>query len=158
VFLDTFKAFKANPVPMPFAELFGALEAKAVDGQENPFAVILSNKLYEVQKFLSATNHVYAANIVLVSKKFWDTLSPEEQKMMHDAANETRDYQRQVSRAAAQKAVAELQAKGMQYNEVSPAELARMREIAKPVIERFAASYDPATVKLYNDELARIRK
>ena len=158
VFLDTFKAFKANPVPMPFAELYGALEAKAVDGQENPFAVILSNKFFEVQKFLSATNHVYAANIVLVSKKFWDTLGPEEQKMMNDAAAESRDYQRQVSRAAAQKAVAELQAKGMQFNEVSAAELARMREIAKPVIERFAASYDPATVKLYNDELARIRK
>src|ERR671927_99536 len=55
VFLDTFRAFKANPVPMPFAELYGALESKAVDGQENPFAVILSNKFYEVQKYVSAT-------------------------------------------------------------------------------------------------------
>ena len=118
VFLDTFKAFKANPVPMPFAELYGALEAKAVDGQENPFAVILSNKFYEVQKYVSATNHVYAANIILVSKRFWDRLSPAEQKMMTDAANEARAYQRQVSRAAAQKAVGELQAKGMQYNEL----------------------------------------
>jgi tripartite ATP-independent transporter DctP family solute receptor len=158
VFLDTFKAFKANPVPMPFAELYGALEAKAVDGQENPFAVILSNKFYEVQKFVSATNHVYAANIVLVSKKFWDQLTPAEQKMMNEAANESRGYQRQVSRAAAQKAVGELQAKGLQYNEVSPAEQARMQKIAKPVIDRFAATYDPAIVKLYNDELARIRK
>jgi tripartite ATP-independent transporter DctP family solute receptor len=67
VFLETFKAFKANPVPMPFAELYGALEAKAVDGQENPFSVILSNKLFEVQKYVSAINHVYAANIILVS-------------------------------------------------------------------------------------------
>ena len=158
VFLDTFKAFKANPVPMPFAELYGALEAKAVDGQENPFAVILSNKFYEVQKFVSATNHVYAANIVLVSKKFWDQLTPAEQKMMNEAANESRGYQRQVSRAAAQKAVSELQAKGLQYNEVSPAEQTRMQQIAKPVIDRFAATYDPAIVKLYNDELARIRK
>ncbi|MFT4243052.1 MAG: TRAP transporter substrate-binding protein [Acidovorax sp.] len=158
VFLDTFKAFKANPVPMPFAELYGALEAKAVDGQENPFAVILSNKMYEVQKYLSATNHVYAANIVLVSKKFWDQLSPAEQKMMHDAANEARGYQRQVSRAAAQKAVGELKDKGMQYNELSPAEQQRMQKIAKPVVDKFAASYDPALVKLYNDELARIRK
>ena len=80
VFLDTFKAFKANPVPMPFAELYGALESKAVDGQENPFAVILSNKFFEVQKYVSATNHVYAANIMLVSKKFWDQLTPAEQK------------------------------------------------------------------------------
>jgi tripartite ATP-independent transporter DctP family solute receptor len=158
VFLDTFKAFKANPVPMPFAELYGALEAKAVDGQENPFSVILSNKFFEVNKFVSATNHVYAANIVLVSKKFWDRLSPTEQRLMHEAANEARSYQRQASRAAAQKAVAELQAKGMQYNEVAPAEQARMRAIAKPVTEKFAASYDPAIVKLYQDELARLNK
>jgi TRAP-type transport system periplasmic protein len=158
VFLDTFKSFKANPVPMPFAELYGALETKAVDGQENPFSVILSNKFYEVQKYVSATNHVYAANIVLVSKRFWDRLSPTEQRLMQEAANEARAYQRQASRAAAQKAVAELQAKGMQFNEVAAAEQARMREIAKPVIDRFAASYDPATVKLYNEELARIRR
>ena len=158
VFLETFKAFKANPVPMPFAELYGALEAKAVDGQENPYAVILSNKMFEVQKYVSATNHVYAANIVLVSKKFWDQLTPAEQKMMNDAANEARGYQRQVSRAAAQRSVGDLQAKGMAYNEIAPAELARMQQIAKPVIEKFAATYDPAIVKLYNDELARIRK
>src|SRR3954470_7723992 len=152
VFLETFKTFKANPVPMPFAELYGALESKAVDGQENPFAVILSNKFYEVQKYVSATNHVYAANIILVSKRFWDKLSPAEQKILKDAAAESRTYQRQVSRAAAQRSVGELQAKGMQYNELSPAEQARMRAIAKPVTEKFAASYDPAIVNLYNTE------
>jgi len=158
VFLDTFKGFKANPVPMPFAELYGALEAKAVDGQENPFAVILSNKFYEVNKYVSATNHVYAANIILVGKRFWDRLSPTEQRIMQEAANEARTYQRQVSRAAAQKAVGELQGKGMQFNEVSAAEQARMREIARPVTEKFAASYDPAIVKLYDAELARARR
>jgi TRAP-type C4-dicarboxylate transport system substrate-binding protein len=158
VFLESFKAFKANPVPMPFAELYGALEAKAVDGQENPFAVIQSNKFYEVNKFVSATNHVYAANIVLVSKRFWDKLSPAEQKAMHEAANETRGYQRQVSRAAAQKAVGDLQSKGMQYNAIAPAEQARMRTIVKPVTDKFAASYDAGIVKLYNEQLAQVRK
>ena len=158
VFMETFRTFKANPVPMPFAELYGALEAKAVDGQENPYAVILSNKFYEVQKYVSATNHVYAANIVLVSKKFWDQLSPAEQKMMHEAADESRAYQRQVSRAAAQKSVGELQAKGMQFNEIAAPEMARMRQLVKPVVEKLAASYDPAMVKLYNDELGRILK
>jgi len=158
VFLETFKAFKANPVPMPFAELYGALESKAVDGQENPLAVILSNKFFEVQKYVSATRHVYAANIVLVSRKFWDRLSPTERKILSDAADEARGYQRQVSRAAADKAVAELQAKGMVYNEVTAAEQARMREIAKPVTDRFIATYDPAVAKLYADELARIQK
>jgi tripartite ATP-independent transporter DctP family solute receptor len=158
VFLDTFKAFKANPVPMPFAELYGALETKAVDGQENPFAVILSNKFFEVNKYVSGTQHVYAANILLVSKKFWDRLSPTEQKILHDAADEARSYQRQTSRAAAQKAVGELQAKGMLYNEVSPAERARMGAIAKAVTDRFTSSYDPVIVKLYQAELAKAAK
>lgn len=158
VFLETFKAFKANPVPMAFAELYAALEAKAVDGQENPYAVILSNKFYEVNKYVSATNHVYAANIILVSKRFWDRLSPTEQRLMREAATESQAYQRQISRTAASKAVAELQAKGMQFNELSPAEQARMREIAAAVADKFSASYDPATVKLYREELAKVRK
>jgi tripartite ATP-independent transporter DctP family solute receptor len=157
VFIETFQAFKANPVPMPFAEVYGAMESKAIDGHENPYAVILSNKFYEVQKYFSSTNHVYGANILLVSKKFWDQLTPDEQKWMKEASDEARLYQRQVSRDAARKAVVELQSKGMQFNEVSPAELARMRQVAQPVTQKFAATYNPETVKLYNDELTRIR-
>lgn len=156
VFLETFKAFGANPVPMPFAELYGALESKAVDGQENPFSVILSNKFYEVQKYVSATNHVYAANIILVSKKFWDQLTPEEQKWMHEAADESRGYQRQVSREAATSALQELKAKGASINDIAPPEQARMRSIVKPVVDKFSAEYAPDIVKLYNAELQRI--
>jgi tripartite ATP-independent transporter DctP family solute receptor len=157
VFIETFKAFKANPVPMPFAEVYLALDSKAIDGQENPFAVIRSNKLNEVQKYVSATNHVYGANIILVSKRFWDRLSATEKRLMTEAANESRGYQREVSRAAAQSAVADLQAKGMAFNDVAPAERARMSAIARPVTDRFAASYDASIVSLYNSELARIR-
>ena len=87
-FLETFSTFKANPVPMPFAELYNALESKAVDGQENPYAVILSNKFFEVNKYVSATNHVYATNPVQISKMFWQKLSPAEQKLLQDAAIE----------------------------------------------------------------------
>lgn len=156
VYLETFKTFGANPVPMSFSELYTALETKTVDGQENPFSVILSNKFFEVQKYLSATNHTYSTNIILVSKKFWDRLSPVERKILQDAAAESRDYQRQVSRAQAQQAVSELKAKGMQVNELAPAELARMREKTKPIAQRFAADYDQPTVQLFNAELDRI--
>jgi tripartite ATP-independent transporter DctP family solute receptor len=156
VFLETFKTFKANPVPMPFTELYSALETHAVDGQENPYSVILSNKFYEVQKYVSATNHVYASNIILVSKKFWDKLSPTEQKILQSAALEARDYQRKVSREAAGKALAELKAKGMQVNELTPAAIARMRQMVKPIYEKFAAEYDPSLVKLFRSELERI--
>jgi tripartite ATP-independent transporter DctP family solute receptor len=158
VFLETFRTLKANPVPLAFAELYGALEGRAVDGQENPFSVILSNKFFEVQKFVSATNHVYAANILLVSKRFWDKLSITEQRILNEAADETRAYQRQVSRAAALKAVTELQAKGMAFNELSAAEQQRIAQAVRPVTEKLAASYDPAMVKLYTEELARVKR
>jgi tripartite ATP-independent transporter DctP family solute receptor len=157
VFLETFKALKANPVPMNFGELYTALENKTVDGQENPYTVILSNKFYEVQKYVSATNHAYTQNILLVSKKFWDKLSPEEQKMMREAVAETRQYQREQTRIQAEKALSELKAKGMTFNEIAPAEYARMQEATKAVAEKFSADFDQAKVKLFNAELARIR-
>ena len=158
VFLETFKALKANPVPMNFGELYTALENKTVDGQENPYTVILSNKFYEVQKYVSATNHAYTQNILLVSKKFWDKLSPQEQRMVREATAETRDYQREQTRIQTEKALGELKAKGMTFNEIAPAEFARMQQATKAVAERFSADFDQGKVKLFNSELERIRK
>jgi tripartite ATP-independent transporter DctP family solute receptor len=158
VFLETFKALKANPVPMNFGELYTALENKTVDGQENPYTVILSNKFFEVQKYVSATNHAFTQNILLVSKKFWDKLSPDEQKMIRDALNETRDYQREQTRVQTEKALGELKAKGMAFNEIAPAEFTRMQQVTMPVAEKFSADFDQAKVKLFNSELERIRK
>jgi len=158
VFLETFKALKANPVPMNFGELYTALENKTVDGQENPYTVILSNKFFEVQKFVTATNHAYTQNILLVSKKFWDRLSAEEQKMIREALAETRDYQREQTRVQTEKALAELKVKGMTFNEIAPAEYARMQQATKPVTEKFAADFDQGKVKLFNAELERVRK
>src|SRR6476620_7573635 len=157
VFLETFKALKANPVPMNFGELYTALENKTVDGQENPYTVILSNKFFEVQKFVTATNHAYTQNILLVSKKFWDKLSSEEQRMMREAIAETRDYQREQTRIQTDKALAELKAKGMTFNEIAPAEYARMQQATKAVAERFSADFDQGKAKLFNAELERLR-
>ena len=158
VFIETFKTFKANPVPLAFAELYGALESKAVDGQENPYAVILSNKMYEVNKYVSETNHVYGTNPVQISKRFWDKLSPAEQNLLQAAAIEAQNYQRTVSREISSKTVAELKAKGMVFNEIAAPEQARMRAAVKPVHEKFAAAYDPAVVKLFKSELERVSK
>jgi TRAP-type transport system periplasmic protein len=157
VYLETFRAFKANPVPMAFGELYTALENKTVDGQENPYSVILSNRFYEVQKYVSATNHTFTQNIIIVSKKFWDRLSPEEQKMFRDTYAETIQYQREQTQLAANNALGDLKAKGMQFNEIAPTEHTRMRAATKGVIEKFSADYDPEKVKLFNAELARVQ-
>ncbi len=119
VFLNTFKTLGANAIPLPFSELFSALETKTVDGQENPFNTILSSKFYEVQKYLSVTNHVYSPWIVLASKKWWDGLSKDEQKVLLDAAVKARDFERKDTRDEGAKALADLKAKGMQINELT---------------------------------------
>ena len=128
VFIDSFKTLGANAVPLPFSELFTALETKTVDGQENPYNTILSSKFYEVQKYLTVTNHVYSPWIVTVSKKYWDQLSKDERKVLMDAAKKSRDFERQDTRAEADKALVDLKAKGMQINQLTPAEANRMRE------------------------------
>lgn len=128
VFLDSFKSLGANAIPLPFSELFSALETKAVDGQENPFNTIVSSKFYEVQKYLTVTNHVYSPWIVTVSKKFWDGLSAAEKKVLMDAAKASREFERKDTREEAARALAELKGKGMQVNELSAAEAARMRD------------------------------
>eukprot|EP01035_Chromulina_nebulosa_P002932 gene2932-4000_t len=103
--VDWVKALGANPTPLPFPEVYAALEQKAIDGQENPITVINANKFYEVQKYLTVTNHVYSPWIVLVSKKYWDGLSKAEQKVLLDAAKKSRDFERQDTRAEADKAL-----------------------------------------------------
>jgi tripartite ATP-independent transporter DctP family solute receptor len=157
IYIDLFNALGANAVPMPFPELYPALETGTVDGQENPAPSILTAKLHEVQKHLTLTNHTYNPQIVMIGKKFWDKLNADEQKLIQDAANESRDYERKVSREQAAKAVAELKAEGLQITELSPAEVERFREKAKPVADKYAAQIDPALMKQVNAEIEKVR-
>lgn len=158
IFLDTFKTLGANAVPMAFGEVFTALETKAIDGQENPFVTIDTSKLFEVQKFLSVTNHAYTPFMVLYSKPLWDKLSKDEQGALSACALEGRDEQRRASRALSDKSLANLKAKGMQINQIAPAEQTRMREQAKSVYEKHAGTIGAETVKRMQDSLAQIRK
>jgi TRAP-type transport system periplasmic protein len=155
VFLTTFQTLGANAIPMAFSELFSALETKTVDGQENPFNTILSSKFYEVQKYMTVTNHVYSPWIVTASKKWWDALSKDEQKVLMDAAKVSRDFERKDTRAEAAKAMADLKAKGMQINEMSPAESDRMRDKLTKVYAGIGADIG---MDLWNETQAELKK
>jgi TRAP-type transport system periplasmic protein len=157
VYIDTFKELGANAVPMAFSEVYSALETKTVDGQENPFALIENMKFYEVQKYLSLTRHSYAALVMLMSKKTWDGLSPQEQDTLKACAAEGRDEQRKVSRAKAGATLAELKAKGMQVNDIPPTEMARIRDKVKVVYEHQAKNVGAEPMALVMGELKRIR-
>jgi TRAP-type transport system periplasmic protein len=156
--VDWVTALGANPTPLPFPELYAALEQKAVDGQENPVATIRGAKLYEVQKYLTLTNHQYNPQSVVISKKFWDTLSAAEKKALEEAARESAQYQRTQSRAMLQSGLEDLKKGGMQVNELPAAEVAKLREKMKPVIAKHSASVGEETVKAMMAELAKARK
>jgi tripartite ATP-independent transporter DctP family solute receptor len=155
--VDWVKALGANPTPLAFPEVYAALEQKAIDGQENPLTVIAANKFFEVQKYATLTNHQYNPQSVLISKKFWDTLSADEKKIISDAAVESTAYQRQQARAQAGTALDTVKKGGMQVNELAPAELAKFREKMKPVVDKHGAAI-AETVKELQAELAKARQ
>jgi TRAP-type transport system periplasmic protein len=157
IFLDTFKTLGTNAVPMAFGEVFTALETKTIDGQENPFVTINTSKFFEVQKYLSITRHAYTPFLVLYSKKMFDTLSPQEQALMREAAMEGQKVQRATIRAQDGKALADLKTKGMLVNEITPAEQKRMFEKVKPVYEKNAATIGADAINTVVDALKKAR-
>jgi tripartite ATP-independent transporter DctP family solute receptor len=97
IYISMMKALGANPTPMAFGELFTALQQGVVDGQENPAAHIYTKRFFEVQKYISFTEHTYSAEPMLISMISWNKLTPEQQEIMIEAAEEARDWQRQLS-------------------------------------------------------------
>lgn len=155
--LGVFNTLGANAVPMPFSELFTALETRTVDGQENPITTIQSSKFYEVQPYLTISRHVYTPWVVLASKKWWDTLSPDEQKLIRQAAAASRDFERKDSRADSAKAMTTLEQAGMKINTISPEEVARMRQKVQPVVDKYTQELGPELIKQLNDEIQKAR-
>jgi tripartite ATP-independent transporter DctP family solute receptor len=157
LFIELFNTLGANTIAMPFPEVYSAMEQKVIDGHENPFTVIFDSKFQEVQKYLSVTRHIYNPQSVLISKKTWDKLSDEEKKIIQTSLDEAKVYQRQVSREKAVQALEGLKKAGMQVNEVSPQEIARIREKIKPVIEKYSKEIGEPLVAEVNAEIAKKR-
>ncbi len=149
LYIDMFNGLGANAVPMPVNELYNALETKAMDAQENPFTVVMAQKFFDVQKYLSTTGHAYDAQVLIASKKFWDKLSEADRKLLQEAAREATLFQRQTSRELNNKAREELIKAGMQINDISDAERQRMREKLEPVIEKHQTAVGEDTAKAF---------
>jgi tripartite ATP-independent transporter DctP family solute receptor len=149
-------ALGANATPLPIPEVYSALETGAVDGMDAPLSFIRLQKYDEVQKHLVLSKHVYNAQALLVSKKFWDRLSADERKILQDSMREAQGYQHQVSR---EKDVTELAAlkQTMEVTELSAEDSAKMRGIAKPLVEKYEGEIDAALVKSLHTEIEKVR-
>jgi len=155
LYVDMLKTLGANPVPMPFPELYTALETGTVDGQENPEQTVEASKFYEVQKYFSADKHIYNTQMLMVSKKLWDSLSDDEKKAFQAASDEASVYQRKIARGLVEKSREFLKSKGMLLNEIAPEEIARMRTKVQPVIDKYTAEVGADLVAEFYAELKK---
>ena len=157
IYIDTFNALGANSVPMPFTEVYTALEQKIIDGQENPFSVIETSKFNEVQKYLTVTNHMYNPQSVLASKKKWDALTKDEQALLLSTAVEATRWQRENARKMSDESLVSLK-KTMTVTVLPPEEIAKIRVKIKPVIDKFSQNVGPELVAQLQTELEKGRK
>jgi tripartite ATP-independent transporter DctP family solute receptor len=142
--IEAFKLLGANPVPMPLAELYTALEMKTVDAQEHPLGVLWSAKLYEVQKHLSITNHAYSALILVMNKAKFDSLPPAHQKALIEAAREAGQLQRNLNNMGMKRVIEDVKKAGMQVVEnVDPKPFL---EATKPGRDTFTAKFGGADI------------
>jgi tripartite ATP-independent transporter DctP family solute receptor len=156
--LAAWKAMGANPTPMPFSEIFLAMQTKKIDGQENPVPTIYQQKFAEVQKYCTLTGHIYTPFVVLISKKVWDGMTPEDQKIFRDAAVAARDYERKVSADMNKTHVDMLRRQGMTVTELTAGQLKAFQEAVAPVAAMFADQIGRETVQAVQDEVRKLTK
>jgi tripartite ATP-independent transporter DctP family solute receptor len=117
----TFKALGASPVPMGWLEVYPALKQGVVDGQENPLDVIWTYKIYEVNKYLSLTGHIWTSAILVIDNMVWKKISKEDQDIMFKYAAVWRDEERRIIKSSDEDYLAKIRSTGMEVNTVKKA-------------------------------------
>jgi tripartite ATP-independent transporter DctP family solute receptor len=136
VLVDIMQSLGAEAQQIKFAELYVALQQGVVDGQENPLMNIHASKLYEVQKHLALTSHMFQMTPFVMSKRTWDRLSEADRKAVTEAAAEATALQRKLSQESDDKLLADLKAKGVQVPTVEPSAFVKA---TGPVTEKWLA-------------------
>jgi tripartite ATP-independent transporter DctP family solute receptor len=139
VHIQAYKAFGITPVPMPFGDVYMALQRGTVDGQENPLLVISANRFDRVQKYMTLTGHVYSAGVFLMNKVIFDKLSEADRKIFLEAARAAAKANRDRVDLDEKTAVAELRGKGMQV--VDKVDKSRYQAVLAPVFADFEKQF-----------------
>jgi tripartite ATP-independent transporter DctP family solute receptor len=155
MYIDVMNDLGANPQQMQWSETFPALQQGVVDGQENPIgAVIIPQRVYEVQKYITPWHYSYDPLFLGISKAKWDSLDDATKAKFQKAADEAMAWQIQISRDATAEGVEYLKSQGMEVYEPSPEEIAAFREATKPSFEKWSNQIGADIVQLFTDEAA----
>ncbi|MBO0902913.1 DctP family TRAP transporter solute-binding subunit [Jiella sp. MQZ13P-4] len=154
MYIDVMNALGANPQQMQWTETFSALQQGVVDGQENPIgAVIIPQRVYEVQKYLTTWHYSYDPIFVGVSEKLWNSWDDKTKEMVRSAAEEAMDYQKTITREDTAKGIDFLKEKGMEIYQPSDAEIDAFREATKPAFDTWAKKVGPDLVGLFQETI-----
>jgi C4-dicarboxylate-binding protein DctP len=138
---EQFKAFGATPTPINFKELYTALQQKVVDGQENPIATIASMRFFEVQKYLTLSDHGFLAYVFMLNKPFLDKQQENIRKILVNSAAEARDYQRKIIQEEEGKNLEIFRKSGMAITELTPEQRVSFEQASQAVHEWYAKEY-----------------
>lgn len=136
VHIDFFGSMGASPTPLGFGDIYTSLQSGVIDGQENPLSIIAVNKFYEVQPYLTISDHVYSPVAVLYSKSLFEKLPEDLQELIQNTAYEVRTYERQVGRDTEQEYIDEIAEKSEIYT-LSEEEKLAFKEVALETYSRF---------------------
>lgn len=151
---ETIKALGGSPVTMGSAEVYMAIQRGTIDGQTSGTTAMYDRKMYEVTKYLTMTNHAFCEFVLAVNDKFWGKLTPDQQKILQDAADEVRDDIRKATKAEDEKAMKQLQEKGMEVYNIPAADLPQWQAATKPVQDDFIKRTGAIGQKLVEECLA----
>lgn len=152
--LDTFRAIGANPVSMDINEVYGALQQGVLDGQENPYSIISTKRLDEVQAHLSDTGHFYDFIVVVANRDAFQRLSDDEQSAVRETMAEAVAWQRQTAAEEDEAARQELIERGMQFTPVGDEARAALREASQGVVDDLRDKIGAEIVDRVLEELA----
>ncbi len=138
IYIDTFKLMGANVTVLSWGETYTAIQTKVVAGLEQPMESIVGHKFYEICKYGSFTNHMFAGGLLMIRENLFQSLSPEHQKIFLEACKEGEASCNKEARQIEEEFVKELKANGMVLNEIAPAEIDRFAAAMQPLYDQYA--------------------
>ena len=152
-----FEATGAQAVAMPFPELFTALQQKTVDGQDNGASITYNSRLFEAQKFMTATNHVYAMGTITVGTTAWGRFTDAQKQIMIDAANEVTAKQIKKNREMNAQFMKNIAQGGVQVTSLSPEAMAEFQRVGQTLWDKLVPIYGADRVQALRDEVKKVR-
>lgn len=134
---DQFASLGAQPIPIDFHATYQALRDGAVDGQENPLVAIVAMRFHEVQKHLTLSNHAYLGYVFSVSKKVFETLSPDMRESIQQVARELTHWEREETARRETAFIEQIRAAGVEIHTLSKEERERFAQAMSPIAEKF---------------------